>query len=84
MKFEIKPKAENVREGSLIISKQRTGKYLVIVDRDSAKYGLVCLTSSEMLMTKKTSIKELLDYYFKNEGYTVYSPNQLTLKLEDE
>lgn len=72
------------RLGSLLRGKKSDATYLIVFDRTDCDYKLLNLATSEVLMTGRKTVEELLKAFNTTVmDYTVYLPEQLHLKVGD-
>lgn len=55
--------------------------YLVVTDRNNYQYRLVCLDTGEALVASGDDVEGLLNHYHARREYTVFSPDQILLKV---
>lgn len=79
MKIEVVQKNPEIVEGSVIVTEHWT--HLVVKDRQTGGFRLLNLTLNELLIESKKTAEELVKHYFNKGDYTVYSPDQILLKV---
>lgn len=73
-----------LQEGCVIIIKHGSTDsvpYLVVSDRNYSAFRLVNLTNCEVLSDNDTSVEKLISFYFPNREYTVYTPDEVSMKV---
>lgn len=82
MKMNITYAEQNVKPvlGSLLKCKKSGTSYLIVYDRSTCEYKLMNLITSEVLMTGRKEVDELLST-FQTVDCDIYPPNQLNLKV---
>lgn len=85
MKVSIKPsKQPKIKEGCVVVIKSDDGTelpYLVVLDRYKTKYRLVNLIYCEVLSECQAHVEDIIEYYFPNKEYVVYSPDEVSMKV---
>lgn len=84
MRVEVtKQKNPKIEAGCVILVDIDDDKkpYLVISDRNNFHYRLVCLLTGEALAVSSDDVKEMLNHYHARREYTVFSPDQILLKV---
>ena len=79
MKIEVVKNNPCIVDGSVIVTERWT--YLVVKDRQTEGFRLLNLTLDELLIEPKKTAEELVRQYFYKDEYTVYSPDQILLKV---
>lgn len=79
MKIEVVKNNPCIVDGSVIVTERWT--YLVVKDRQTEGFRLLNLTLNELLIESKKTAEELVKHYFYKDEYTVYSPDQILLKV---
>lgn len=77
-------KQPTIKEGCVIIIKHGSTypvPYLVVSDRNYSAFRLVNLTNCEVLSDNDTSVEKLISFYFPNREYTVYTPDEVSMKV---
>lgn len=79
MRFEVVQKNTEIVDGSVIVTEHWT--YLVVKERQTGEFRLLNLTLNELLMESKKTAEGVVKHYFNKGDYTVYSPDQILLKV---
>ena len=79
MKIEVVQKNTEIVEGSVIINAYWA--YLVVRERGTGEFRLLNLKLNELLMESRDKAEDIVKHYFSKGEYTVYSPDQILLKV---
>lgn len=79
MKIEVVQNNAEIVEGSVIINEHWA--YLVVRERGTGEFRLLNLKLNELLMESRDKAEDIVKHYFSKGEYTVYSPDQILLKV---
>lgn len=79
MKIEVVQNNIEIVAGSVIVTEHWT--YLVVTERQTGEFRLLNLTLNELLLESKKTAEGVVKHYFSKGDYTVYSPDQILLKV---